>query len=74
MQLLEPGRYIWLLKALYGLLMLLPQVCLVNLQLLLSFFLLSFGQIAKTTLELKYGDGNNCTLELSNIKIKLSNF
>ncbi|XP_057963324.1 protein VAC14 homolog isoform X1 [Malania oleifera] len=27
LQLLEPGRYIWLLKALYGLLMLLPQVC-----------------------------------------------
>ncbi|GKC43373.1 protein VAC14 [Tanacetum coccineum] len=26
LQLLEPGRYIWLLKALYGLLMLLPQV------------------------------------------------
>nr|GMD21865.1 protein VAC14 homolog isoform X1 [Ipomoea batatas] len=25
LQLLEPGRYIWLLKALYGLLMLLPQ-------------------------------------------------
>lgn len=30
MQLLEPGRYIWLLKALYGLLMLLPQVCFIN--------------------------------------------
>ncbi|KAL8258228.1 hypothetical protein R6Q59_030269 [Mikania micrantha] len=29
LQLLEPGRYIWLLKALYGLLMLLPQACLV---------------------------------------------
>ncbi|KAK9063662.1 hypothetical protein SSX86_017533 [Deinandra increscens subsp. villosa] len=28
LQLLEPGRYIWLLKALYGLLMLLPQACL----------------------------------------------
>lgn len=28
LQLLEPERYIWLLKALYGLLMLLPQVCL----------------------------------------------
>ncbi|CAI0383458.1 unnamed protein product [Linum tenue] len=27
LQLLEPGRYTWLLKALYGLLMLLPQVC-----------------------------------------------
>ncbi|KAL7110777.1 hypothetical protein ACP275_05G047700 [Erythranthe tilingii] len=27
LQLLEPGRYIWLLKALYGLLMLLPQQC-----------------------------------------------
>lgn len=26
LQLLEPGRYMWLLKALYGLLMLLPQV------------------------------------------------
>jgi len=26
LQLLEPGRYIWLFKALYGLLMLLPQV------------------------------------------------
>lgn len=30
LQLLEPGRYIWLLKALYGLLMLLPQVWLVS--------------------------------------------
>jgi len=27
LQLLEPGRYPWLFKALYGLLMLLPQVC-----------------------------------------------
>jgi len=26
LQLLEPGRYTWLFKALYGLLMLLPQV------------------------------------------------
>jgi hypothetical protein len=27
MQLLEPGKHTWLLKTLYGLLMLLPQVC-----------------------------------------------
>ncbi|KAF5757413.1 putative vacuole morphology and inheritance protein [Helianthus annuus] len=30
LQLLEPCRYIWLLKALYGLLMLLPQAWLIN--------------------------------------------
>lgn len=38
LQLLEPGRYMWLLKALYGLLMLLPQVCLVNFHCSFPFF------------------------------------
>ncbi|KAJ0717947.1 putative vacuole morphology and inheritance protein [Helianthus annuus] len=36
--LLEPGRYIWLLKALYGLLMLLPQACLVYVIFLCFFY------------------------------------
>ena len=49
LQLLEPGRYIWLLKALYGLLMLLPQVCLVNLQLLLFLFpILTYNEASVT--------------------------
>lgn len=38
MQLLEPGRYTWLLKALYGLLMLLPQVSLLYLKIQAQLF------------------------------------
>ncbi|KAE9450881.1 hypothetical protein C3L33_17215, partial [Rhododendron williamsianum] len=52
LDLLEPGRYMWLLKALYGLLMLLPQLLLLlHLSLFLIHFVLLPPNVAKQGLQ-----------------------